>query len=33
MWYPLIEIVLKRGVNFDQNSNVSMTSRIDGAGG
>src|SRR5947207_9450270 len=33
MWYPLIEIVLKRGVNLEPNSKLSTTSRIEGAGG
>ena len=33
MWYPLIEMVLNFGVNFEPNSKVSTTRRMDGAGG
>src|SRR6516225_10804775 len=33
MWYPLTEMVLNFGVNLEPNSKVSITSRIDGAGG
>ena len=33
MWYPLIEMVLNLGVNFEPNSKVSTTRRIEGAGG
>src|SRR5262252_2030434 len=33
IWYPLIEMVLNRGVNLEPNSKVSTTSLIEGAGG
>ena len=33
MWYPLMEIELKRGMRCDVNRNTSATISIEGAGG